>query len=336
VETIAFDKTGTVTLGKPSVTDMWSSQVGFGQGNPEQLLRFAAAVEHQSEHPLGVPVIHEAKEKGLFPSNLVVSDFQSRTGLGIWAKVAEPAGETTWVGIGREGLFSERSIPIPGELVEQADRIRSEGKTALLVIIHRNGDTSPIEFGVIGVADKIRPEARETLDQLGRMGIRKRVILTGDHERVAQIIGRELHADEVRAGLMPDQKVVELARLQENNTIVAMVGDGVNDAPALAAASVGIAMGGAGTDVALEVADVVLMRDDLRGLPVAVMISRLACARVRQNMLFAFGVIAFLIVGAFFNLPLWMGVIGHEGSTILVGLNGLRLLWEKLPIEGNA
>ena len=336
VETIAFDKTGTVTLGKPSVTDIWSFEGGSGKGYPDQLLRFAAAVEHQSEHPLGVPVINDAKQKGLFPSNLVVSDFQSRTGLGIWAKVADPAGETVWVGIGREGLFSERGISLPGELVEKADRIRSEGKTALLVIIHLGGQTIPLDFGVIGVADKIRPEARETLDQLGRMGIRKRVILTGDHERVAQIIGRELHADEVRAGLMPDQKVVELSRLQENNTIVAMVGDGVNDAPALAAASVGIAMGGAGTDVALEVADVVLMRDDLRGLPVAVMISRLACARVRQNMLFAFGVIAFLIVGAFFNLPLWMGVIGHEGSTVLVGLNGLRLLWEKLPVDAKA
>jgi len=264
-----------------------------------------------------------------------VTDFQSRTGLGVWARVADPAAETVWVGVGREGLFSERSISLPGELVEQADRVRSEGKTALLVVSHRNGEHTPLEFGVIGVADKVRPEAREILDLLGKMGIKKRVILTGDHQKVAQIIGRELHADEVRSGLMPDQKVVELARLQENNTIVAMVGDGVNDAPALAAASVGIAMGGAGTDVALEVADVVLMRDDLRGLPVAVMISRMACARVRQNMLFAFGVIAFLVMGAFFDLPLWMGVIGHEGSTVLVGLNGLRLLWEKLPIEGN-
>ena len=336
VETIAFDKTGTVTFGKPSVTDLWARPGVSGKGDTELLLRLASAVEHRSEHPLGAPVIREAKEKGVFPSNLVVTDFQSRTGLGIWARVNDPAQEPVWVGVGREGLFSERGISLPGELVEQADRIRSEGKTALLVVSHRNGEHTPLEFGIIGVADKVRPEAREVLDLLGKMGIKKRVILTGDHQMVARIIGHELHADEVRAGLMPDQKVVELARLQENSTIVAMVGDGVNDAPALAAASVGIAMGGAGTDVALEVADVVLMRDDLRGLPVAVMISRMACARVRQNMLFAFGVIAFLVMGAFFDLPLWMGVIGHEGSTVLVGLNGLRLLWEKLPIEGNA
>ena len=161
--------------------------------------------------------------------------------------------------------------------------------------------------------------------------MRDLVILTGDHERVARAIALQLGVDDVRAGLLPDQKVLELNRLAKEGVPVAMVGDGVNDAPALAAAQVGIAMGGAGTDVALEVADVVLMRDDLRELPVAVWISHVARRRVRQNMIFAFTMIGVLVISTFFSLPLWMGVLGHEGSTVLVVLNGLRLLWEKVP-----
>ena len=330
VDCIAFDKTGTITMGKPLVTDLWVQT--DGQANrADDLLRLAAAVEHHSEHPLGVPVVKEAKVKGLFPSKLSVDGFQSLTGKGVWARVQEPGFPWFWVGIGRESLFTERGITPPLMVIEQADRLRGEGKTALIVLSHNIGETTPLTYGIIAVADKIRPEAKATIETLRQMGIKKTIILTGDHERVAQIIGRELGADEIRAGLLPEQKVFELARLKENETKVAMVGDGVNDAPALAAASVGIAMGGAGTDAALEVADVVLMRDDLGGLPFAVGISRLARQRVRQNMKFSFGVIGFLIVGTFLDLPLWMGVIGHEGSTVLVGLNGLRLLWERIP-----
>jgi Cd2+/Zn2+-exporting ATPase len=186
-------------------------------------------------------------------------------------------------------------------------------------------------MGVIGVADQLRPEAPETMRSLKKMGIRQTVILTGDHERVARNIAAKLGADDVRAGLMPDQKVVELSRLAADGDLVAMVGDGVNDAPALATAQVGIAMGGAGTDVALEVADVVLMSDDLRSLPVAIWISQTARRRVRQNMTFAFSMIAILVLATFFDLPLSLGVLGHEGSTVLVVLNGLRILWEKVP-----
>lgn len=317
VDVIAFDKTGTVTIGKPGVIEVWAAQ-GV---DVARLLSLAATVEQRSEHPLGIPVVAEVHRRGIAVSDLPLCDFHSHTGLGVHANVGG-----IWVGIGREGLFEAHDIAISAELAQQAQRIRAQGQTALLVVT-----TEDRTCGVIGVADQIRPEAAETLDALKRLGIRKTVILTGDHDRVARVIAKTLHADDVCAGLLPDQKVVELKRLAENGGLVAMVGDGVNDAPALAAAHVGIAMGGAGTDVALEVADVVLMRDDLRALPLAVWISRLARKRVRQNMIFAFSMIGVLVISTFFDLPLWLGVLGHEGSTVVVVANGLRLLWEKTP-----
>ncbi len=317
VDTIAFDKTGTVTLGKPGVTEVWTE-------NPADLprmLSLAATVERRSEHPLGVPIVEEARRRGVILSDSPLTDFHSHTGLGVHARI-----DGVWVGVGREGLFETHEIRLPTNLLERAEEMRERGQTTLLV--------AALEerlFGLIAVADQLRPEASATIDSLKARGIRRVVILTGDHERVARNIARQLHADDFRAGLMPDQKVVELRRLVENGGLVAMVGDGVNDAPALAAAQVGIAMGGAGTDVALEVADVVLMRDDLRALPLAIWISRLARQRVRQNMIFAFAMIGLLILGSFANLPLWLGVLGHEGSTVLVVFNGLRLLQTRAP-----
>lgn len=327
VETMAFDKTGTVTLGKPGVIEVWSSD----GGDTNRLIQLSAAVEHRSEHPLAKTVVNELHNRGMNIPETLLIDFHSHTSHGVHGLI-----DGSWVGVGREGLFVTHQIPLPVDLIETAQRMREQGRTALMVIIIDNWssnkkDPHPTLYGVIGVADQVRPEAAETLASLKRLGLHKLVILTGDHERVARAIAADLHADEVRAGLMPDQKVVELRRLAEGGTVVAMVGDGVNDAPALAAARVGIAMGGAGTDVALEVADVVLMRDDLRALPMAVWISRLARRRVRQNMIFAFGVIAILVMSTFFDLPLWLGVIGHEGSTVLVVANGLRILWERIP-----
>jgi len=327
VETMAFDKTGTVTVGKPGVVEIWTSS----GGDPERLLNLAAAVEHRSEHPLALSVIDELHRRGREIPETMLVDFHSHTSHGVHGLI-----EGNWVGVGREGLFDTHDMTLPADLVETAQRMRTQGRTALIVIIVDQWASSPNKhqptlYGVIGVADQVRPEAAATLVSLKKLGLAKLVILTGDHERVAQAIARDLHADEVRAELMPDQKVVELRRLAEGGKIVAMVGDGVNDAPALAAARIGIAMGGAGTDVALEVADVVLMRDDLRALPLALWISRLARKRVRQNMIFAFSVISVLVLSTFFELPLWLGVIGHEGSTVLVVANGLRILWEKIP-----
>ena len=317
VDVIAFDKTGTVTLGRPGVMEVWT----LPGADQSRLLSLAATVEQRSEHPLSVPVIDEVRRRGISLLTTPLSEFHSHTGLGVHARI-----DGVWIGVGRENLFATHEMTIPPEVIEVSQRMRTLGQTALLI-----GTDQPGMWGVIGVADKIRPEAAETMAALKTLGVRKTVILTGDHERVARAIASQLGADDVRAGLLPDQKVVELSRLAEGGSVVAMVGDGVNDAPALAVAQVGIAMGGAGTDVALEVADVVLMRDDLRGLPVAVWISHVARKRVRQNMIFAFTMIAMLVISTFFSLPLWMGVLGHEGSTVLVVLNGLRLLWEKVP-----
>lgn len=327
VHTMAFDKTGTVTLGKPGVVEVWTPPAS----DSDRLVKLAAAVERHSEHPLAVPVLDELKRRGFSLPEASLVDFHSHTSHGVHGLI-----EGHWVGVGREGLFETHEVALPADLLDAAQRLRTQGCTALLVLIVENWKNAPKPlqpslYGVIGVADQIRPEAAATLDSLKKLGVRKLVILTGDHQRVAEAIAGKLHADEVRAGLMPDQKVLELRRLSEGGKTVAMVGDGVNDAPALAAAEVGIAMGGAGTDVALEVADVVLMRDDLRCLPRAVWISRVAHRRVRQNLIFAFSVITILVLSTFFELPLWLGVIGHEGSTVIVVANGLRILWEKIP-----
>jgi Cd2+/Zn2+-exporting ATPase len=321
VEIIAFDKTGTVTVGKPAVTEVWTPP-GV---DPLRLLALAATVEHRSEHPLREPILAEARGRVI---ELLVdsrhgplTDFNSHTGQGVHARV-----DGTWIGVGRERLFDSHDMTLPPDLLAEAERIRAAGQTALLVFA-----SDEPTYGVIGVADQVRPEAAATFAALRRLGIRNIVILSGDHERVAQAIAKQLGADDVRAGLMPDQKVTELRGLADRAQGVAMIGDGVNDAPALAAADVGIAMGGAGADVALEVADVVLMRDDLRALPAAVWISRVARRRVLQNMAFAFATIAVLVIGSFFELPLWLSVLGHEGSTVLVVFNGLRMLWQPMP-----
>jgi Cd2+/Zn2+-exporting ATPase len=324
VDVMAFDKTGTVTLGKPAVAEFWTPP----GADAHRLLRLAAAVEDHSEHPLKVPILAELASRQLTAAPGPLVEFHSHTGLGVHAQV-----EGTWVGVGRDGLFESHDLQLPAELISNASRMREQGQTALLVCT-----SVPGLYGVVGVADQLRPEAPAAMQALHSLGVRRRVILTGDHERVARAVAARLGADDVKAGLLPDQKVVQLGLLAAGGNTVAMIGDGVNDAPALAAADIGIAMGGAGTDVALEVADVVLMRDDLKSLPLAVWISRQARRRVRQNMIFAFAMIAVLVIATFFQLPLWLGVLGHEGSTVLVVLNGLRILWEPLPdfSAGNA
>jgi Cd2+/Zn2+-exporting ATPase len=316
VDVIAFDKTGTLTLGKPEVTEVWcnnAEQLGF-------FLKLAAEIESSSEHPLAAPILREAQRRGILFDPSRVTGFQSQTGMGVEGEV-----QGIWIGIGREELFTSRSLRIPTDLQSLVDRWRYEGKTVLIIL------TSCTDlYGAIAVEDQVRPSAAKIVGAIRRLGVRSVVVLTGDHQRVGMAVATQVQANHVFSELLPEGKVIEIRKLKDQG-MVAMVGDGVNDAPALASADIGIAMGGAGTDVALETADVVLMRDDLGRLPLAIWIGRTAKRRVDQNMVFAFSMIGLLILSTFFDLPLWMGVLGHEGSTVLVIMNGLRFLWERLP-----
>ena len=321
VTALALDKTGTVTEGRPRVLRV----TAVPPAREEDLLRLAAAVEERSEHHTGRAVVEEATRRSLTWSG--VTEFESHSGEGVHGHV-----NGLWIGVGRDPLFRRHGVPIPAEAGAEAERMRSRGETALLVVVRHgtNGapDPSPrAESGAIAVADSVRAQAPVAIAACRRLGIRHVAMLTGDHEQVAGPIGRMIGADEVRAGLLPEEKVIALRELLERWPSLAMVGDGVNDAPALASATVGIAMGGAGTDIALETADVVLMRDDLRGIPFALWLALRSQQIVRQSLTLAFGVIGVLVIATLSGvLPLWLAVVCHEGSTLVVIANGLRLL----------
>ena len=330
VNALALDKTGTLTLGRPGVLRVVPTRDGVTE---DDLLRLAASVESRSEHHTGRAVLQEASRRGLtWPS---VSEFESHSGKGVHGHA-----EGIWVGVGREALFQRHEVPVPARAAEEAARMRAEGQTALLVVATRGVDgassngrsgsdvaADEIASGAIAVADRVRPEARAALQACREQGVRHVVVLTGDHPEVARPIAAAVGADEVRAGLLPDEKVLALRELLHRWPALAMVGDGVNDAPALATATVGIAMGGAGTDVALDTADVVLMRDDLRGIPFSLWLARKSQRVVGQSLAFAFAMIGVLVIATLSGvLPLWLAVVCHEGSTLLVIANGVRLL----------
>jgi Cd2+/Zn2+-exporting ATPase len=309
IKVVAFDKTGTLTYGRPHVTDIVTLN-GYGE---DELLALAAAAEAFSEHPLAQAVVHAAEKRALDVAP--ADEFQAYPGLGIRAQVGEAA-----LLVGSQRLMVQEGHDLPPALAEHLERLENEGKTVLLI---RNDEW----MGAIGVADEIRPDAGETIAKLKRLGVERIAMLTGDNERVARAIAGEVGVDEYHAALMPEDKVTVVKRLEETYGSIAMVGDGVNDAPALATATIGVAMGAAGTDVALETADVVLMADDLAKLPYAIALSKRARRIVWQNIAFSLSVIVLLIAGTFgINIPLPLGVVGHEGSTVLVVFNGLRLL----------
>ncbi len=312
IKAVAFDKTGTLTIGKPALTDIIPSE----NITENELLRVAASVEVRSEHPLAKAVAKAAQERGLSLSE--VSEFENVPGRGVSAVVDHHVvnlGSPTY-------LLQNGNFPV--QLKEARIRLESEGKTVMLV--QRDGQW----LGLIAMADQLRPEAREVIATLKKNGIQQVVMLTGDNPLVAQNIAKQLGLDAVYAGLMPEDKVTVIKRIESQVGPVAMVGDGVNDAPALATASIGIAMGAAGTDVALETADLVLMGDKLELIAYAIKLSRKARRVVWQNIAFSIAVIVLLLISAFaVNLPLPLGVMGHEGSTVIVVLNGLiaLLLW---------
>jgi Zn2+/Cd2+-exporting ATPase len=307
---IAFDKTGTLTYGRPALTDT----IAFGSGwCEERVLRLAASAERLSEHHTAKAIVHGAEEQGLSLGETAA--FRALPGKGIAAVV-----DGDEVLVGNDLLFAEFGVAVPVNVVAKANRLRDAGKTAVFV-----GDRRAVH-GLIAVADTVRPSARVVVAELKAQGIPRIVMLTGDNRRVADAIGAELGIDAVYADLLPEEKLRIIDDLKGTGP-VAMIGDGVNDAPALATASIGVAMGGAGTDVALETADVVLMADDLTRLPYAIDLSRRTRRTIRQNLGFSLAVIGTLVIATLTHgIPLPLGVIGHEGSTVIVVLNGLRLL----------
>lgn len=316
LDAMAFDKTGTLTQGEFQLTDVVSLN-GTGE---EELLRVAAAVEQQSNHPLALAIVHAAEERGLdLPA---ASGLDNVTGRGVRSSI-----DGDQVLIGNLKLFQEtEGHGVPEDVLDTVDSLEAQGKTAMAV--SRAGGF----LGIMALADVPRPGVRETLQELLDLGVQHLVMLTGDNDDVARQIAQEVGVTDVRASLLPEQKLEAIRALQEQYGRVAMTGDGVNDAPALATATVGVAMGGAGTAVALETADVALMADDLGKLPFAVGLSRKGEGIIKQNLVISLGIIGLLILTSVIGLVELSGaVVLHEGSTIVVVLNALRLLGYKRP-----
>ncbi|MGW0074829.1 heavy metal translocating P-type ATPase [Streptomyces cellulosae] len=310
VDAVALDKTGTLTEGTPRVTDI--RPLPGSQLDEDGLLALAAATEHPSEHPLARAVVDAARERRLpLPTAL---DFTSTPGQGVSATVA---GRTVQVG-------SPARLPATtGSASAAVAELEEAGQTAVLVL----RDNSPV--GVIGIADRLRPDAAATVTALTELTGRSPVLLTGDNERAARHLAAQVGITDIRAGLLPQDKAAAVQKWEGEGRKVLVVGDGVNDAPALAAAHTGIAMGKAGSDLALETADAVVVRDELATIPTVVALSRTARRLVVQNLVIASVFITTLVVWDLTaTLPLPLGVAGHEGSTVIVGLNGLRLLRE--------
>lgn len=316
VRVVALDKTGTITRGEPEVTDVLPIHNGAAPGarSEEEILRVAAGIERQSQHPLAQAILRYAAAQGVEPAP--VADFQSLTGAGASARV-----DGTSVYVGSPTLFAERlGVALDGAR-DEISRLQNEGKTVVLLGDNRGA------WGMIAIRDNLRENAQHAIRQLHEAGVEKVVMLTGDNERTARAIAMEAGIDEFYADLKPEDKAARVRELTRRVGHVAMVGDGVNDAPALAEATVGVAMGAAGTDVALETADVALMADDLEKLVYALHLAKRNQKIVRQNLVLSAVVIGVLVAGAVagaFTLPI--AVLGHEISEFVVIGNGLRML----------
>lgn len=309
IKVLAFDKTGTLTIGRPMVTRIKTYNI-----DEKELLRLAAIAEAYSEHPLARAIINKA-QKDLGPINQVPEESEIMTGQGLKVLVEGKAYL-----IGNRRLFIESNVPIDAN----EGYIRSEEDKGQTVIII--GDLEGI-LGIISIADIVREDAKKLISNLKKLGVEKIVMLTGDNQRAAKAISRELGIDDYYAELLPEGKVNVLSLLQERFGIAAMVGDGVNDAPALASADLGIAIGGAGTDVAMETADVVLMSDEIRMLSHAIGLSRATVNNMKQNIYFALAVAGILLIGVLFKtVNLSFGMLIHELSVLLVIINAVRLL----------
>jgi Cd2+/Zn2+-exporting ATPase len=312
LKAMAFDKTGTLTIGKPRLVQ---SEPARGVSD-EQLLAWATAVEAHSEHPLAQAIVSGAQERGVEAP--AAEDVQSIVGSGIRGTVAG-----AFVLIGKPEWLDEKQVGIPDAARQQIETARSAGQTVMAVAV--DGQFA----GWVAMADTLRATAIDAVNELRAMGLKPLLILSGDNARVAGHLAAQLRLD-YRANLQPGDKFLILKGLLKEGRKAGMVGDGTNDAPALATATVGFSLGGAGSDVALETADVVLMSDDLRRLPYAIRLARRTKQILKQNLCLAFSVMVVLFAASLWvTVPLPLAVFGHEGSTVLVVLNGLRLLWSK-------
>ncbi|MEM6839883.1 MAG: heavy metal translocating P-type ATPase [Cyanobacteria bacterium P01_C01_bin.120] len=309
VRAIAFDKTGTLTTGHLQVVNVLAAQP-----DSTQLLQVAAALESLSEHPIGEAIVQAARQQNL--TWATATHAQAQAGQGITADL-----EGRSAVVGKAAFVRPQVKNISPHWLEQGQQWEAEGKT--VVWVAQAGDL----LGLIAVADIVRPTAAQAVARLKQLGVEQVVMLTGDNPRTASSIAEQIGVDQVYAELLPEDKVDVVRQLQQQYQTVAMVGDGINDAPALAQATVGIAMGAAGSDVALETADIVLMGDRLERLEHAIRLGRRAQRIVKQNIIFALSFVVILLILNFAgNITLPFGVLGHEGSTVLVTLSGLRLL----------
>ena len=339
---LALDKTGTLTQGQPRLTDVMAlypalvpagslveaggrtvgtpiapATNGKGRGRwdeaQQEVLRWAAIAEAGSEHPLARPILAEAATLDFTPS---AETFETCTGRGVRATY-----QGHIIGVGTVELMDKLGVVIRPEIEAGLAQLKTAGKTAVLVAL------DGLVLGILGIADPLRPTAPAMIRQLNAVGLKRIVMLTGDDRRTAQAIAAQAGITEVYADLLPDDKLAVIRRLQAEGHVVAMTGDGINDAPALAAADIGLAMGAAGTDVALETADIALMADDLLKIPEAIGLSKATLRNIRQNVVIALITVAGLLVGVLLGeVHMAEGMFIHEASVLVVILNGMRLL----------
>jgi len=313
VEAIAFDKTGTLTEGRPKLTHV----IPFNSTTELELMQLASAVEQLSDHPLARAIVEGCKQRNPAIIIPLADQIQALIARGVTAIVKQQR-----VYIGNRKLFQELTkSDIPIGLEETMSKLETEGNTVM--IVYREGKY----LGLIAVMDLARAEAKSTIQELKNLGISNLLMLTGDNQKVANAVAKELAIENPKAELLPEDKVYFLNSLLEDEIKVAMIGDGVNDAPAMAKSTVSIAMGAAGSDVALETADIALMADKLDNLPFAISLSKKANRIIKQNLIISLGMVLILVPLTLFGIAkIGLAVVGHEGSTILVVMNALRLL----------
>lgn len=309
LDTVAFDKTGTLTQGKPTV-----SQVVPFIGDANHVLKLAATAEGRSEHHLATAILAHAKKEDV--ELMEATDWDFFPGLGISAKT-----DGYDILVGNRRLVESRHIQLNAEHLAALDERQEQGEALAFVVANNE------LIGLIGIHDPLRSAAKTLVPALNKAGVRQTVMLTGDHEAAANRVAGQLGIDEVRAGLLPEEKVDAIRHIQAQNHVVAMIGDGINDAPALATADVSIAMGISGTEVAMESADIVLVEDRLDKIPTAIYLTRTILGVVRQNVVIAVVTVLALLVGVVTrNVGLGLGMLVHEASILIVIANGMRLL----------